>query len=158
MKKIVAIVGILVLVVALAIPLFAHHPTRGGRHHMMGHWGGGPGWCRPYGGGHDILTEEQRSQLDRLHQKFYDATAQLRDEIWAKSAELDTLLNSPDPDTEKAKALQKEISDLRAKMAQERIDFELEVRKLAPKSYYGRGYGRGYRWHMGRHGPGACWY
>ncbi len=158
MKKTVTILGTLLFAVAIAIPLFAHHPPWGRGHHMMGYGGGGPGWCRPYGGGYDILTEEQRSQLDRLHQKFYDATAQLRNEIWAKSLELNTLLNSPNPDAEKAKALQKEISDLRAKLAQERIDFELEVRKLAPKGYYGRGYSRGCGWHMGGYGPGACWY
>ena len=92
--------------------------------------------------------------MDKLYQRFYDDTTQLRDEIRAKSAELDTILNSPNPDAERAKALQKEISDLRAKIAQNRINFELEERKIAPESGFGRGYSRDYGHHMGDYGSG----
>jgi len=96
--------------------------------------------------------------LDKLYQRFYDETAQLRDEIWAKSEELNIVLSSPSPDAEKAKALQKEISDLRAKLAQSRINLRLEQRKITPKGYYGRRYGRGSRGHhMRGYGPGGCW-
>lgn len=157
MKKIVAIVASFLLILAVAIPLFAHHPGWGRGHHMMGYWTGGPGYCYQYGRGYDNLTEEQRGQLDKLHKQFHDATARLRNEIRAKQAELNMLLSSPNPDAEKAKALQKEFSDLRAKLAQKRITFELEVRKLAPKGHYGRGYSRGFGWHRGGHGPATCW-
>jgi len=137
---------------------------------MMGDLKGGPDYCWQYGRGHENLTEEQRSQLDKLSQKFYDESAQVRNKIRSKSAELNTLLTSPNPDAEKAKALQKEISDLKAKLAQKRIDFRLEARKIAPELRFGRGYGRGYGshmrgygpgmgygGHMGGYGPGACW-
>jgi Spy/CpxP family protein refolding chaperone len=130
---------------------------------MMGYREGGPGYGCEYDRGYDKLTEEQRSKTDELYRKFYDETAKLRDEIWAKSAELDTLLNSANPDAAKAKALQKEISDLRARIAQERINFELEGRKIAPelrsdRGYQGRhmrghGHGMGYGHHMGGYGP-----
>ena len=68
--------------------------------------------------------------------------------------ELNRLFNSEKPDAEKAKTLQKEISDLRAKMAQARIDFELEERKIAPQGNNRRGYGRGYGPGMRGSGPG----
>ncbi len=95
--------------------------------------------------------------MDKLHQRFYDDPAQLRNKIWSKAAELNTLLNSSNPDAEKARALQKEISDLSAKMAQEQINFELEERKITPEVWSGRGYGRAYSSHMRGYGPGACW-
>jgi len=163
MRKILTILGVVVLVASIAIPVLAHGPGWGRVRHMMGYWGGGPGNCGQYGRGYDRVTEEQRSQLDRLYQNFYDETAKLRDEIWAKSAELNALLSSPNPDAAKAKALQKEISDLRTKLAQERINFELEGRKIAPELRSGRGYqgrhmrghghGMGYGRHMGGYGP-----
>jgi zinc resistance-associated protein len=155
MRRLFTIAGSLALVAALAVPLFANNPGWGWGtgYHMMGYWGGGPDCCGLYGRGYGNLTEEQRSQLETLHQKFYDATAPLKDQIWGKSAELNALLASPNPDAEKAKALQKEISDLRAKLAQERINFEIESRKIAPGGYEGRRYG----WHMGGHGPGMWW-
>jgi len=170
MKKTLTIIGTMLLVAAIAAPVLAYGPGRGKGQRMSGYWKGGPGYCRQDRRGYENLTEGQRSQLDRVHQKFYDETAQLRNEIWSKSAELNTLLSSANPDAEKAKALQNEISDLRAKMAQKRIDFELEVRKIAPEVRSGRGYGRGYGprmrgsgpgmgygRHMGGYGPGGCW-
>jgi len=154
MRKIVTIVGATLLVAAIAIPVLAHGPGWGKGRHMMGHWEGGPDYCWQHGRGHENLTEEQRSQLDKLSQEFYDESAQVRNEIRSKSAELNTLLTSPNPDAEKAKALQKEISDLKAKLAQKRIDFRIEARKIAPELRFGRGYGRGYSSHMRGYGPG----
>jgi zinc resistance-associated protein len=145
-------------------------------------WGGGPGqgYCGDYGPGAGNLTEEQRTQLDTLNKKFFDETAQLRNEMWTKSSELRALLNSPNPDADKARALQKEITGLRAQLAEKRLDLELEERKIAPDARYGSGYGRGgygkgygrgyghhmrghgpgggYGHHMGGYGPGSCWY
>ncbi|MFH1489863.1 MAG: periplasmic heavy metal sensor, partial [Pseudomonadota bacterium] len=106
------------------------------------------------GGWNDGLTEEQRTQLDKLYQKFTDETSSLRNDLWSKRGELNTLLNSPSPDAEKAKALQKEISDLRSKMAEKRLDLELEEGKIAPDKGSARGYGKGYGPHMGgNYGP-----
>jgi zinc resistance-associated protein len=96
------------------------------------------------------VTEEQHTKLDTLHKKFYDETAQLRNDMWTKSTELSTLLNSPNPDADKARALQKEITDLRAQLAEKRLNFELEERKIAPDARYSSGYGR----HMRGYGPG----
>ena len=157
MKKLVTTLGILFLVGLLAAPVFAY---RGG----WGGWSRGPGSCWQGSGPYGNLTESQNAELERLEQKFYNDTEKLRDEIWAKSEELNTLLNVADPDVKKVRALQKEISDLRSKMAERRVDFELKARKIAPDNGYGRGYARGYGWHMrgyrgqrGAYGPGPSW-
>ena len=179
MKRLVALLGILVLVGAIAVPVLAHGPGWGRGGHMG--WGGGPGqgYCEDYGPGAGNLTEEQRTKLDTLNKKFYDETAQLRDEMWTKSRELRALLDSANPDANKARALQKEITGLRAQLADKRLDFELEERKIAPDTRYGSGYGKGYGRgygrgyghhmggyghhmggygpHMGGYGPGGCW-
>jgi Spy/CpxP family protein refolding chaperone len=77
----------------------------------------GPGSCWQGGGPYGNLTESQNAEFDRLEQKFYNDTAKLREKIWAKSDELNTLLNAADPDVKKVRTLQKEVSDLRSKMA-----------------------------------------
>jgi zinc resistance-associated protein len=149
MKKLATTLGILFLVGVLAAPVLAH---RGG----WGGWSRGSGSCWQGSGTYGNLSESQNAELDRLEQKFSNDTAKLRDEIWAKSEELGTLLNSAEPDIKKVKAVQKEITDLRAKIDLQRIDFELEARKITPNSGYGhgRGYSRGYGRHMMGYGGG----
>ena len=138
---------------AFALPVMAHGPGRGPG--AKGHWGGGPGYCWDDGRASGALTAEQQSKMEKLSRNFYDETAQARDALWSKVGEFNRLFNSEKPDAEKAKTLQKEISDLRAKMAQARIDFELEERKIAPQGINRRGYGRGYGPGMrGSYGPG----
>lgn len=154
MKRLAMILGIVVLVGAMAVPVLARGRGWGKGDQRMGSRGGDPGSCLQYGRGYDNLTEEQRTQLDKLHQRFYDETAQLRTEIWAKRGELRILMNTSNPDVEKAKALQKEISDLMGKMAQEKIAFQLEARKINPDVPFGGGFGRGYGRHMKGYGPG----
>jgi zinc resistance-associated protein len=154
MKRLVMIVGIVLLVGAIAVPVSARGPGWGKGGQKMGSWGSGPGSCLQYGKEYETLTEEQRTQLDKFHQKFYDETAQLRTEIWVKRGELRILMNTSNPDVEKAKTLQKEISDLMGKMAQEKIAFQLEARKINPDFRFGGGFGKGYGRHMKRYGPG----
>jgi len=151
MKRTLTIIGTILLVVAIATPAFARgrgeatpHGGMGGPEHPM--FSGAQ--SRPVKGAFDKLTEEQRSQLDKLGQKFFDETAQLRAEIISKQAELKILLGTSNPDLEKAKALQKEISELGAKMAQEKLNFLFEARKISPDLPLGRGFGMGYGSHM----------
>ena len=152
MRKVLTTLGILVLVGFLTAPVFAHR-YGGGKDY--GGPGAGPCWFE----GED-LTDNQKAELDKLHQQFVDDTAKMREEIWNKSAELDTALNAADPDAKKVRTLQREISALKAKMSDKRVEFELQARKIAPNARsgrgyskgYGRGYGHGYG--MGRHhGP-----
>ncbi|MFH1349946.1 MAG: periplasmic heavy metal sensor [Pseudomonadota bacterium] len=172
MKRLMTILGILILTGAIAVPVLAYGPGWGRGPHMMGYWGGDSGGaCWDSGRGAGNLSEEQRTALDKLSQKFYDETARLRNELLAKRAELNILLNTRNPDAEKARALQKEISDLKAKLDQEGINFEIEARKINPETRFGswgyhpgfgphmRGYGpgMGYGRNMGGYGPGNCW-
>ena len=156
MKKLLVAMGMGALVIALAIPVLGYGPRGGGRGHMG--WGGGPDHCWGRDGGSSNLTDEQRKQLDGAHQKFYDGTAQLRNDLWSKGGELQILMNTTDPDPAKAAALQKEISDLAGKMAEARLEFQLEAKKIAPGGINGRGYGKsrgGYGRGMRDSGPGA---
>ena len=161
MRRLTMVLGILLLIGAVAVPVMARGPGWSWGHHMMGYWGSGP----EYGGdNYGSLTSEQRSRLDALDSKFYDQTRDLRDQIWTKSGELDTVLNSATPDLDKAKALQKEISELRARLDETRLTYELEARKIVPDQRLGYGYGGWYGHHMGPYyghmmgyGPGYCW-
>ena len=144
--------GIALLVSVAAVSAFAHGPGwgRGIGYHMMDFWN--------RGGSYGNLTDEQRNDLSKLDRKYFDETADLRNRLWTKESERQAILNSPNPDTDKAKAVQKEISDLRAKLNERGLEYETEARKAAPDAangYYGRHMG-GYGPMMG-YGPGACW-
>jgi len=158
MKRTLTIIGTILLVAAVATPLFARArdwgkgtPPRGMGVPEQGMLSRGQ--THPMKGTFANLTEEQRSQLDKLHQKFLDETAQLRTQIVSKRAELNILLNTSSPDLEKAKALQKDISDLEAKIAQARIDSAFEARKINPDIPFGTGFSRGHSPHMKDFGP-----
>ena len=160
MKRIITIIGILILAGVVAVPVMAWGPGWGRGHHMMGYWGSRPEYGR---GDYGNLTSEQKSRLDTLESKFYDETKDLRDKLWTKSRELDTVLESTNPDLDKAKALQKEINELRASLDEKTLTYNLEARKILPDQRLGYGYGNRYGHHMGPYGrgmgyaPGFCW-
>ena len=94
------------------------------------------------------LTEEQRTQLTDLRNKHRDGTQSLHQNVRQKRLELRSELAKQAPDAEKAQQLQKELSDVRAQLAQERIKFVLEAKKIIPeadKFFMGKGpqFGRG---------------
>jgi zinc resistance-associated protein len=169
MKKTLTILGALLLVAAIAYPVLAWGPGWGwgGMHRGMG-WGYGPGYYGNNGGGYGYgnLSQEQATKLDQLRQDFYTDTAPIRNELWNKSSELNTELNSATPDRDRITILQNQINDLRAKLSQKLLDFSLKARKIAPNTGlaqgYGPGYGRGmmgyggYGNHMYGYG-GGCW-
>jgi Spy/CpxP family protein refolding chaperone len=167
MKKLMMIVGILLLAGLVALPVMAWGPGWGRGHHMMGYRDSDPDYGREYA----TLTPEQRSQLKALDQKFYSETRELRHQIWTKFNELDAVLASPNPDLDQAKALQNEISGLRGKLDEKTLGYNIEVRKIVPDQRLGYGYGGGYGHrggyghHMGPYGRGMgsysrgghCW-
>jgi len=124
---------------------------------MMGYRGNGS----PYDEGYGNLTPEQRNKLDALKSKFYDETADFRNQIWTKSRELDSFLNRSNPDFEKAKAVQEEISRLRVKLDEEALSYEVENAKILREDRVGGTYGGRYGRHMGPYGRGMgagyCW-
>lgn len=160
MRRVTKLFVVAVLVGALAVPVVAWSHGWGRGHHMMGPRGSAPEYCWGYERGYGDVTKEQRNQLEELDRKFYDETTNLRNEIWAKSTELDSLLRSPDPDPEKVKAFQRELSDLRAKVDEKRLTYELEARKILPELRSSERYGMGYGHHMGGYGyhrDYGCW-
>ncbi len=164
MKKLLIILGGLVLVASLAVPILAHGPGWAPGHHMGGYRGSDQGSCWGYDRSYGDLSREQRIKLEEIEKKFYEETSELKNEIRAKSAELNSLFNSTDPDPEKLRALQRELSELRAKMDDRRLSYELEARKILPESRFSGGYGRDYYGHHMRgfgpgmsYGPGSCW-
>ena len=154
-KEATKMIGIGFLVAVLAVPAvaLAHGWGRG---RMMGNWGAGSGYgyMMPYGPGNETLTPDQRTQLDQLDRKFYEDTAGLRKDLWDKSYELNTILNSENPDPAKVNALNKEINDLRTKLQEKRLNYQLEARKIVPETAFNGAYGRSFGYPMWGHGPG----
>lgn len=162
MKRLALGLGLVGLLAVFAFPAFGWGPGWG---HMY-YGGGGPGYCwQNYGGAYGPgsygnLSPDQAQKLDQLRQSFYSDTANLRNELWSKTAELNSLLNAPNPDEQQVQTLQKQINDLRAQLSDKRNNFELQARKISPEAGYAFGYGPGYGPRMGRgygYGPGSCW-
>ncbi len=123
-------------------------------HHGYGMGHGHRGYRDDYRSDRDYegdLTRDKLRQLDEAHEAFYKDTEKLRDNIYDKEVDLSRELAGENPDKQKAAKLQKEISELRSKLDQKRIDHLIEIRKIAPKA--GRYWMRGY----GPRGGESCW-
>jgi zinc resistance-associated protein len=146
MKRLSTILGIVALIGMLTVPALAYGPgygKKGGR----GSYGddrGYPGACRQGAGPNVELTADQKKQLGALYQKHYDDTAAMKTELWAKRGQFRILMNTSNPDIGKLKALQKEISEIQAQLAEKGLEYQLEARKIAPELRYQRGFGRGH--------------
>jgi Spy/CpxP family protein refolding chaperone len=146
MKRLIIFLGIVLLFGIIAAPLSARDWRGMGPGPFMG-YGPGPD-IDPHMGGFPIrpgfspLTEEQRTQLEELNNRFLEETAEFRKSLSDKSRELYTTLTSEEPDEKKAKALQKETSDLQAKLAEKQLNLRLEMAKIIPESGLNRGFGR----------------
>jgi Spy/CpxP family protein refolding chaperone len=128
---------------------YGHH---GPMHHGWGHHG--PGWQR---GGHwgpgymGNLNDEEIKTLQKERNAFFEATQDLRQEIYQKQLELRSELAKKNPDAKKAAKLQGEISRLEADFDQKRLDHRMKMRKISPKA--DRGFMGG-----GPMGPGMMGY
>jgi zinc resistance-associated protein len=126
-------------------------------------WGQGPGGYGDQGYQSD-LSDEDAAKLDQERQAFFEATSDLRENLYQKELELRSELAKPEPDAKKAAGIQKEISNLESELDQKRLDHRIKMRKDFPRSG-ARGYGYGSRGRgMGRgmyggggYGPGSCW-
>ncbi len=138
---------------------FAHGGSGYGGNQMgygnhMGGMGYGPhmgyGDSNRYAG----LTDEQAAEIEKARESFLSTTNELRNNIYQKGLELRSELSKQDLDTDKLKAIQKELSELEGSFDQKRLDYELEVSKVAPEAR--RGYG-GRMMGMGPGYGGNCW-
>lgn len=88
------------------------------------------------------LTKEQQEKLDAAREKFWTENRKLRRDIEDKQDELYVELRKENADEAKVMALQKELSKLEGDFDLKAIQHKLEVRKIAPEAFKGRGYGR----------------
>lgn len=109
--------------------------------HMMG-----PG----YGCDDSDLSKEDRAKLEQAREKFFDQTRDLRRDLDEKRFEMEKELAKENPDRDRVKALQSDISKLRSEFDEKALEHRLEVREVMPESARGRGYYGGNR-------GGYCW-
>ena len=140
--------------------VFAHsdkgYGYQGTRHHGQGrhHRGyGGPGY-----GSFGDLSEDQIRKLAEEHTEFREATTDLRQQIYQKKLELASEIAKQKPDPAAAAALQQEISDFLAQLAQRHLEHLLRVQKINPDVGRGGPMGFGMMGHQMMHpdmmGPG----
>ena len=91
------------------------------------------------------LTEEQRTQLDELRTAFREETRELREDLRDKADAMRDLLSAEAVDEDGAKALQAQISEVKAQLDEKRLAHRIQMQKLFPELEQGRRYkgGRG---------------
>ncbi len=161
MKKIAIITATIMLIVAAAYPVFARGGGRGWGKYIGGSFGGP---C--YSSRIQDLTDEQKTGLEELELDFVESTAELRNQLKTKKREMNKALSETEPDLENLKSMQENISELKAEMAQKRLDYELGARKIVPGigekagnfgSGRGKGRGKGPGSGRGSGSGGPCW-
>lgn len=154
MKNIIRITGITLLVAALVVPAFAQGPTRGRGLAQKN--------VETIKERLANLTPEQQEKLEalkELNEKFRDDTADARNEIAKRYIDLKAVLESDDPKLADAKAIQKDINKLQAKISEARLEMIIEAKKIAPDRPFRGGFGmgqqtKGMRGGMGFRGAG----
>jgi len=79
------------------------------------------------------LTQEQKTQLKALHQKFIDETATQRASMVSKQEEIRILMETSAPDRDKLITLTAGLADAQKAVMAKGIDFALEAKKIAPE-------------------------
>ena len=151
MKKTTIIVLSLTLALALMTSVaLAWGPGRG--------YGMGPGYGTP---AIPNLTAEQSSKIQALQKAHLDEIAPLREELFKKSTELQSLWLSQNPDQAAITAKQKEILNLQSKLQEKATNLRFETRKLLTPEQQAQigtfGYGMGFGPGMGKMGRMGRW-
>ena len=140
MKKALILITSLIAVGLLSTYAFSWGTGKG-----MGGYGGGancPGIDR---NAYTDLTDAQKDELAALRQKFIDDTYELRASMMQKHNEIRLLMETSQPDRTKLSRLNTELSDLMKQLQEDRIDFMLAAKKVAPELRFGRNMGQGFR-------------
>jgi Spy/CpxP family protein refolding chaperone len=130
MKKKVTIAGVLFLAALFVLPMAAFGRGDKDNHHYSGKI------ATQTQVQSSTLTAEQISQIEDLQKKFREDNADILKQLMVQKFDLKTILGSDSPDSAKAKAIQKEISDLNAKLAQKKIDLYTEILKINPDAKF----------------------
>ena len=116
------------LIVATLILLLGIADTAtAGRGMGYGHRGG-------YSGYTGDLSEDDIKTLNKERQAFFEATRDLRQDVYRKELELQTELAQKNPDAKKAATLQEDISKLGSEFDQKRLDHMMNMRKIVPEA------------------------
>ena len=105
----------------------------GGYHHGEGpqdRWGA---WAD--------LSDEQRRKIEAEKRSFREATSDLRRKIYQKRLEMRSEFAEENPDADRLGSLQKEISEMRSRLDQQRLAHRLRIKEIAPE-WHGCGWGR----------------
>jgi zinc resistance-associated protein len=104
--------------------------------------GYGPGKGQEYGRGSCYmknLSDDEMKKAEEERDTFFKATEELRQEIYSKELELKSEIAKKNTDIEKAKKIQKEISELKAQFGQKRLDHMLKMKSINPSLIRGFG-------------------
>lgn len=148
MKKTIILITALIGITFMATQAFSWGPGKG-----MGGYGAGtncPGIDR---NAYNDLSKAQQDELAALRQTFIDDTYELRTSLMQKHNEVRMLMETSTPDRAELTRLSDEAADLRKQLRENRIDFMLSAKKVAPELRFGQGMGKGY--HKG-YGKGNC--
>ena len=78
------------------------------------------------------LSEDEIKQMQAERQSFFEATKEIRQQLYQKGLELRSELAKKDPDAAKAAGIQDEISELKGQMGRMRLDHILKLKKINP--------------------------
>ncbi len=87
-----------------------------------------------YSGDTGDLSEDDIKAIDKERRAFFEATRDLRQDVYRKELELQTELAQKNPDAKKAAALQEDISKLESEFDQKRLDHMMKMRKIVPEA------------------------
>lgn len=141
MKKTMIMISILLLVSFTAATVFAWGP--GGQNGKPRH-GQGYNNCPGYSGQNAFsqLTEEQQKQITELRQKHIDDSYEAQSAKIEKRQQIRLLMHTSNPDRTKLVQLHTQMAELDKELAIKRLDFQLEVKKIAPDYKFGRDFGK----------------
>lgn len=133
--KVLLMAGLLMIIMAAGA---SADMGRGSGYRSPMHQGGygASGW-----GAFSNLSEEDIKKLDEERKAFFEDTKDLRRAVYQKRLELASEMAKQNPEAARAAAIQKEISDAKAQLAQKHLDHLFRVRKINPD--LGMGFGGG---------------
>ncbi len=101
----------------------------------------------------ETLTPEKRVAVQKIFESHQDKLYELREQIWAKHAELQALSASGKAEKADIQALIGDITKLRSAMHKERLAIRSEIEKETGIKAFGPG---GYHRGLGGYGYGPC--